>query len=64
MKKVVSVLLSLALCLCFLAASMGNKPNGSSTPNDPDLTTVEPETPEEPVQPMNDDGPGDRNEDI
>lgn len=63
MKKVVSILLSLALCLCFLATSMGNMPNGSITPNDPDLTTMEPESPEEPVQPMNDDdGPGERNE--
>lgn len=63
MKKLVSVLLSFVLCLCLLVFSMENAPNRNGTPDDPNLITVDPEIPEESVQPMNDDeGPGERNE--
>ena len=56
MKKLVSVLLSFVLCLCLLVFSMENAPNRN-------VIAVDLETPEEPVQPMNDDeGPGERNE--
>jgi len=42
---------------------MENAPNRNGTPDDPNLIAVDLETPEEPVQPMNDDeGPGERNE--
>lgn len=42
---------------------MENAPNRNGTPDDPNLITVDPEIPEESVQPMNDDeGPGERNE--
>lgn len=63
MKKIVSMLLAFALCLCLLEVSIGNLPNGDDTPDNPGFSTVEPENPEEPVQPMDDSGgPGDRDE--
>lgn len=63
MKKIVSMLLAFALCLCLLEIPTGNLPKRGDTPDIPGFSTVEPEKPKEPVRPMDDDeGPGERNE--
>lgn len=58
MKKLMSMLLSLALCLCLLEAPVNNLHNGGKEPADSGIGTVEPKNPEEPVRPMNDGFPG------
>lgn len=58
MKKLMSMLLSLALCLCLLEVPVNNLHNDGKEPADWGIGTVEPKNPEEPVCPMNDDFPG------
>lgn len=63
MKKILSMLLSLALCLCLLEIHEGNLPKWNDSPNMPGFSTVDQENPEEPGLSINNDaGPGERNE--
>ena len=58
MKKLMSMLLSLVLCLCLLEAPASSLLNDSGVPVDSGISAVGPEDPEDPLRPMNDDFPG------
>lgn len=66
MKKLISMLLSLALCLCLLEVPVNNLHNDGKEPADSGISTAEPKNPEDPLRPMNDgeEGPGGRGEAI